>query len=207
MNCGEAALDKPLLLYLVSSILVKAICESQWIGRYSEKDSSDGRRDQLDPSVREANAEVQSGSYFGCIDRPDAFYRVVFHSVVAFFKIAVLSRHLGSSALYRDWRTHHERFMLNILPLVRGGQLLMSYTRRFETGAGNIEKLQQFLETKNLVGKIEKDFRQSRGAGSLGIVSVPTGWATLTVNTPASKLRKELISFFQKLENDDDSRL
>jgi hypothetical protein len=97
--------------------------------------------------------------------------------------------------------------MLNILPLVRGGQLLMSYTRRFETGAGNIEKLQQFLETKNLVGKIEKDFRQSRGAGSLGIVSVPTGWATLTVNTPASKLRKELISFFQKLENDDGARL
>jgi hypothetical protein len=28
----------------------------------------------------------------------------------------------------------------------------MSYTRRFETGAGNIEKLQQFLEAKNLVG-------------------------------------------------------
>jgi hypothetical protein len=45
---------------------------------------------------------------------------------------------------------------------VRGGQLLMSYTRRFETGAGNIEKLQQFLEAKNLVGKIEKDFRQSK---------------------------------------------
>ena len=97
--------------------------------------------------------------------------------------------------------------MLKILPLVRGGQLPMSYTRRFETGAGNIEKLQQFLEAKNLVGKIEKDFRQSRGAGSLGRVSVPTGWATLTVNTPASKLRKELISFFQKLENDDECRV
>jgi hypothetical protein len=97
--------------------------------------------------------------------------------------------------------------MLKIIPLVRGGQLLMSYTRRFETGAGNIEKLQQFLETKNLVGKIEKDFRQSRGSGSLGTMSVPTGWATLTVNAPASKLRKELIYFFQKLENDDDPRL
>src|SRR5467141_1188827 len=95
--------------------------------------------------------------------------------------------------------------MLKILPLVRGGQLLMSYTRRFETG--NIEKLQQFLEAKNLVGKIEKDFRQSRGSGSLGTMSVPTGWATLTVNTPASKLRKELICFFQKLENDGDARL
>ena len=49
--------------------------------RRAETDSSDGRRDQLDPSAREANAEVQSGSYFGCLDRPDAFYRVVFHSV------------------------------------------------------------------------------------------------------------------------------
>ena len=88
--------------------------------------------------------------------------------------------------------------MLNILPLVRGGQLLMSYTRRFETGAGNIEKLQQFLEAKNLVGKIEKGFRQSRGSGSLGTMSVPTGWATLTVNTPASKLRKEFDFFLSK---------
>jgi hypothetical protein len=89
----------------------------------------------------------------------------------------------------------------------RGGQLLMSYTRRFETGAENIEKLQQFLETKNLVGKIEKDFRQSRGSGSLGTMSVPTGWATLTVNAPASKLRKELIYSFKSLKMTDDSRL
>jgi hypothetical protein len=86
---------KALLLYLVSSVLIKALCEIQWIGRYSETDSSDGRRDQLDPSAREANAEVQSGSYFGCFNRPDAIDRVVFHSVVAIFKIAVLSRHLG----------------------------------------------------------------------------------------------------------------
>jgi hypothetical protein len=86
---------KALLLYLVSSVLIKAICEIQWIGRYSETESSDGRRDQLDPSAREANAEVQFGSYFGCFNRPDAIDRVVFHSVVAIFKIAVLSRHLG----------------------------------------------------------------------------------------------------------------
>ena len=55
--------------------------------------------------------------------------------------------------------------MLKILPLVRGGQLLMSYARRFETGAGNIEKLQQFLEAENLVGKIEKDFRSQEDQG------------------------------------------
>src|SRR5271166_675495 len=97
--------------------------------------------------------------------------------------------------------------MLNILSAPARCTIAMSYTRRFETGAGNIEKLQQFLEAKNLVGKIEKDFRQSRGSGSLGTMSVPTGWATLTVNAPASKLRKELIYFFQKLENDDDARL
>jgi hypothetical protein len=48
----------------------------------------------LDPSAREANAEVQSGSYFGCFNRPDAIDRVVFHSVVAIFKIAELSLHL-----------------------------------------------------------------------------------------------------------------
>jgi hypothetical protein len=72
-----------------------------------------------------------------------------------------------------DWRTHHERFMLKIAPPMRSGQLPMSYKRRFETGGGNVEKLQQFLETKNLVGKIEKDFRQTRGSGNLGTVSVP----------------------------------
>ncbi len=88
--------------------------------------------------------------------------------------------------------------MLKILPLVRGGQLLMSYTRRFETGAGNIEKLQQFLETKNLVGKIEKDFRQSRGAGSLGIVSVPTGWATLTVQHSSFEASERIDFFLSK---------
>jgi hypothetical protein len=39
------------------------------------------------------------------------------------------------------------------------------YSGGFETGAGNIEKLQQFLEAKKLVGKIEKisDSQEEQG--------------------------------------------
>jgi hypothetical protein len=83
---------KALLLYLVSSILIKAICESQWIGRYSETDSSDGQRDQLDPSVREANAEVQSGSYCVRFECPDDIDRLVVHRGVDFLKVTWFSR-------------------------------------------------------------------------------------------------------------------
>jgi hypothetical protein len=75
----------------------------------------------------------------------------------------------------------------------------MSYTKRFQIGKGNIEKLKRFLETKKLEGKIEEEFSQSRGSGAKDRA---TGWATLTINTPGTKLRKELSSFFQKLEND-----
>jgi len=49
-----------LLLYLGFSILIKAACESQWIGRYSDTDSGEGPRDQLGAGVREANAQIQS---------------------------------------------------------------------------------------------------------------------------------------------------
>jgi hypothetical protein len=41
----------------------------------------------LDTSLREANAEIQSGSYFGRFERPNDFDRVVSHDVVGFFKI------------------------------------------------------------------------------------------------------------------------
>jgi hypothetical protein len=74
----------------------------------------------------------------------------------------------------------------------------MRYTKRFQIGKGDIERLQQFLETKKIEGKIEEEFSQSRGSGA---EDRATGWATLTINTPAPKLRKELNSFFQKLEN------
>src|SRR5271166_701595 len=57
-----------LLLYLGFSILLKAECESQCNVRCVGKDSSEGWRDRLDGGVREANAEIQPGSYFGRFD-------------------------------------------------------------------------------------------------------------------------------------------
>jgi hypothetical protein len=69
----------------------------------------------------------------------------------------------------------------------------MSYTKRFQIGRGNIEKLRRFPETKKLQ-KIEEEFSQSRGSGA---EDRATGWATLTINTPGTKLRKELISSFK----------
>jgi hypothetical protein len=51
----------------------------------------------------------------------------------------------------------------------------MRYTKRFQIGKGNIEKLQQFLETKKVEGKIEEEFSQSRGSAA---EDRATGWAT-----------------------------
>ena len=41
--------------------------------------------------LREANAEIQSGSYFCCFDRPDAVDRVVFQRVVVVFIVTLLT--------------------------------------------------------------------------------------------------------------------
>ena len=41
-------------------------------------------------SLREANAEIQSGSYFGRFERPSDIDRMVVPSRVCFFKIAIL---------------------------------------------------------------------------------------------------------------------
>ena len=56
--------------------------------RRAETDSGDGRRDQLGAGVREANAEIQSGSYCVCFECPDDIDRMVVHRGVVFFKIA-----------------------------------------------------------------------------------------------------------------------
>ena len=42
----------------------------------------------MDTSLREANAEIQSGGYFGRFERPSDIDRMVVHSGVCFFKIA-----------------------------------------------------------------------------------------------------------------------
>jgi hypothetical protein len=57
-----------LLLYLGFSILLNAECESQCIVWCVGKDSSEGWRDRLDTGVREANAEIQPGSYSSRFD-------------------------------------------------------------------------------------------------------------------------------------------
>jgi hypothetical protein len=45
----------------------------------------------LDAHLGEANAEIQSGSYFCCFDRPDAIDRVVFQRVVVVFIVTLLT--------------------------------------------------------------------------------------------------------------------
>ena len=50
--------------------------------------SSEGRRDQLGTGVREANAEIQSGSHFIRIDRPGDIDRIFVNRLVGFSKIA-----------------------------------------------------------------------------------------------------------------------
>ena len=44
----------------------------------------------MDTSLREANAEIQSGSYFGRFERPSDIDRMVVDSGVCFFQIAFL---------------------------------------------------------------------------------------------------------------------
>ena len=75
--------------------MIKTVRESTRMDRRAETDSGEGRRDQLGAGVRKANAEIQSGSYFGRFERPNDIDRMVVHLEWALFKIAVLSRHLG----------------------------------------------------------------------------------------------------------------
>jgi hypothetical protein len=59
---------KVALLPFLRKLLLKAECESQCIVRCVGKDSSEGWRDRLDGGIREANAEIQPGSYSGRFD-------------------------------------------------------------------------------------------------------------------------------------------
>ena len=77
--------------------MIKIIRESSRIGRRAETDFGEGRRDQLGAGVREANAEIQSGSYCVRFECPDDIDRLVVHRGVDFFKVTWLSRHLASS--------------------------------------------------------------------------------------------------------------
>ena len=56
--------------------------------RCGQTQASEGRRDELGTGVREANAEIQSGSHFIRIDRPSDIDRVFVNRLVGFSKIA-----------------------------------------------------------------------------------------------------------------------
>jgi hypothetical protein len=64
--------------------LIKTVHESSRMDRRAETDSGEGRRDQLGAGVRKANAEIQSGSYFGRFERPNDVDRMVVHRRVGF---------------------------------------------------------------------------------------------------------------------------
>jgi len=64
--------------------LIKTVRESSRMDRRAETDSGEGRRDQLGAGVRKANAEIQSGSYFGRFERPNDIDRMVVHRRVGF---------------------------------------------------------------------------------------------------------------------------
>src|SRR5260370_41789966 len=77
--------------------LIKAPCERRLsVCRRIGQNSIEPRRERWRAAVREANAEVQSGSYFGCFNRPDAIASVVFHRMAVVLIVALLSsRHLA----------------------------------------------------------------------------------------------------------------
>jgi len=77
----------------------------------------------------------------------------------------------------------------------------MRYTRTYECIAETSEKLQHFIKSKNIPGYIEMESVPMKGSGISGIPEVPTGWATLTVET-SDELCQELNDFFRKMENE-----
>jgi hypothetical protein len=52
--------------------------------------------------------------------------------------------------------------------------------------------------------QLDRGCRQKEESGSAEIVNMPTGWATLTVNTSYAHLCNELDDFFRKFEGDVD---
>ena len=69
--------------------LIETACESQRIGLYDETALGKGRRDQLGTAVRETDAEIQSGRYFG----PAGIDWVVILHLVVFSIIVLLLPH------------------------------------------------------------------------------------------------------------------
>ena len=57
--------------------LIKAVCERDSICRRGQRGSIESRRQKLRIAVREENAEIQPGNYFGRFDRVDNTARLV----------------------------------------------------------------------------------------------------------------------------------
>jgi hypothetical protein len=71
----------------------------------------------------------------------------------------------------------------------------MSYTRKYDTRIPEInERIHEFLNTKHLTGQVEYEFQP-------GDVNMPTGWATLAVDSADPKLHHELNCVISNLEN------
>jgi len=71
----------------------------------------------------------------------------------------------------------------------------MNYTRKYDTRVPEInERIHQFLKTKHLTGQVEHEFQP-------GNARLPTGWATLTIDSADPKLHYELDSFISNLES------
>jgi hypothetical protein len=68
----------------------------------------------------------------------------------------------------------------------------MNFSRKYDTRIPQLnERIHEFLKTKHLTGQVEREFRD---------VNEPTGWATLTVDSPDPNLHSELDGFISNLE-------
>src|ERR1700693_538647 len=73
----------------------------------------------------------------------------------------------------------------------------MNYTRKYDLRIPEInERIREFLKTKHLAGQVKHEFHP-------GNVNIPTGLATLTVDSADPRLNEELNSFISYLERNE----
>src|SRR5271166_6862427 len=151
-----------LLLYLGFSILLKAECESQCNVRCVGKDSSEGWRDRLDGGVREANAEIQPGSYFGRFDTLGDSDHLNSDELVSWTGM----RHTASRNACRPGAITKER---NRVASRRGGMFWPEHLpvdpERF---------LKEWLGFGVLAHRFEKEPKVIQGSGGLGLLRTPS---------------------------------
>ena len=73
----------------------------------------------------------------------------------------------------------------------------MNYTRKYDLRIPEInERIREFLKTKHLAGQVKHEFHP-------GNVNIPTGLATLTVDSADPRLNEELNGFISYLERNE----